>query len=629
MMIRGLANFNSAMRRRNRLSGNPLPIRTMFIAVAISFAASSPTVFGQSIEVTFPQDDQRVAEGRDYAAWQLGNRWDMDCPDWNGISGFPGDPVWDGRFTCDLIVSRNRCVTDEAFSEGSYFAMSTSTCNNAANADPNLILVSPGPVAGVGLSNGRKFPIETEVYRYLTVKIRTLNTASNQGGMVFFQTSGDANDPFGRTGFKTIRPDGWQIVSFDLLNDVPPASQLTWSGQEEVIGLRFDPVPNDGIDFEIDWVRLSADPAVAETPETGVTVEWEATGLPGGTLVTISAVDDDDVELVLAAGIPAEGGTASVDLARLIPGAYAIRVAADEVLGLSDGRFLVNSAPEFHLTEPDLKGDESRDYALDVLGNAWGLMDSGDILIGNTAQTNLENIAFPGGELVADAPDGGVSPGDPRMTFATPNAIDTSIFRMLTYEYQLEILPDQIGSVARIHWGTSTGVDPTPDTVTDDIRVRQGFNTYVLGDMKQVPDRDAQTGVWNGDVTVLRFDPHEVDGTREIVFRSLRLRPLDTADPAFTVKWDAADQNATDPMVVSLYRDTDNNPNNGNEILLVDGIDANTASEFVWDATGVPAGEYRILAEVSDGFNTVSRYATGPVEVVAANAELIFADGFE
>lgn len=602
--------------------------RLMLISTAISFAALSAEVFGQTIEVTSPQNDQRVAEGRDYATWDLGNRWNMDCPDWNGISGFPGDPIWDGRFTCDLIVSRNRCVTDEAFSEGSYVATSTSTCNNAGNADPNLILVSPGPVAGVGLSNGRKFPIETGLYRYFTVKIRTLNTSRNQGGMVFFQTSGDANDPFGRTGFKTIRPDGWQIVSFDLLEDVPPDSQLTWRGQEEVIGLRFDPVPNDGIDFEIDWARLSADPAVADTPETEVRVEWEAPGLPIDSLVSISAVGDD-AELVLVEGIPAGDGTASVNLARLPPGAYAIRVAGDGASGISNGRYLINAAPEFHLTEPDLKGDESRDYALDVLGNPWGPMDSSDIITGNTAQTNLENTTFSDGELVAEAPDGGVSPGDPRMTFDTSAVIDTDIWRMLTYEYQLEILPDQIGSVVRIHWGTSTGVDPTPDTVTDDIRVRQGFNTYVLGDMKAVPDKNGQAGVWNGDLTVLRFDPHEVDATRGIVFRSLRLRPLDTADPAFTVKWDAADQNATDPMVVSLYRDTDNNPNNGNEILLVAGIDANSASEFVWDATGVPAGQYRILAEVSDGFNTVSRYSTGPVQVVAVESNLIFADGFE
>jgi hypothetical protein len=627
MMTGSLTNFKVTMKHRNRLFGKALPIRSVFIAATISFAASSPAVFGQSIEVTVPQDDQRVAEGRDYATWQLGNRWDMDCPDWNGVSGFPGDPVWDGRFTCDLIVSRNRCVTDESFSGGSYFATSTSTCNNAGNADPNLILVSPGPVAGVGLSNGRNFPIDTSVYRYVTVKVRTLNTSSNQGSMVFFQTSGDANDPFGRTDFKTIRPDGWQFVSFDLLEDVPPASQLTWNGQDEVIGLRFDPVPNNGIDFEIDWMRLSADPAVFGTPETSMTVEWEATGLPNDSVVSISAVDDD-AELILVEGIPADNGTASVDLARLGPGAYTIRVAADGASGLSDGRFLVNSAPEFHLTEPDLEGDESRDYALDVFGNAWGPMDSGDILIGNTAQTNLENIDFTGGELVADATDGGVSPGDPRMTFATPNVIDTSIYRMLTYEYQLEILPDQIGSVARIHWGTSAGVDPTPDTVTDDIRVRQGFNTYVLGDMREVPDKDGIIGVWNGDLTVLRFDPHEVDDTREIVFRSLRLRPLDTADPAFTIQWEAADQDASDPMVLSLYRDSDNNPFNGNEVLLVEGIDANTASEFVWNATGVPDGEYRILADVSDGFNTLSRYATGPVNVVA-DAELVFADGFE
>lgn len=623
-----MSRFLVALAHQCRNVGSLVLIPTLMIAFTTLLAAFPAGVSGQSIEITEPAVDQRVAEGRDYATWQLGNRWDMDCPNWNGIPGFPGDPVWDGRFTCDLVVSRSRCVINESFSDGSYFATSTSTCNNAANPDPNLILVSPGPVAGVGLSNGRRFPINTGIYRNFTVKIRTLNTSNNQGSMVFFQTSADANDPFGRTGFKPIFPNGWQILSFDLLEDVPGASQLNWDGQEEVIGLRFDPVPNDGIDFEVDWVRLSADPGLTDVPDSTATIEWTSDGLGAGDEVVVSAVDADGAELVLANGISGASNTTVVDLSRLAPGAYRIRVAASGASDLSTGRLLVNSAPEVHITEPDKMGDESRSYALDELSNAWGPMDADDILTGNPAQTNLENIVFVGGELIADAPDGGVSPGDPRMTFATPEPIDSSIYRMLTYEYQLEILPDQIGSVVRIHWGTSTGVAPTPDTVTDDIRVRRGFNTYVLGDMQKVPDKDGQTGVWNGDLTVLRFDPHEVDDTREIVFRSLHIRPLDIADPDFTIRWDITDQDESDPLTLALYRDTDTDPGNGNEILIGENIDASASAEFLWDSTGVPTGEYFILAEVSDGFNTVSRYATGPI-VVAGAQELIFTDRFE
>lgn len=595
----------------------------------VLFLGCSLHVLGQTIEVTAPSVDQRVAEGRDYATWQLGNRWDMRCPDWNGISGFPGDSVWDGRFTCDLVISRNRCVTNEIFSDGRYFGTSTSTCNSASLADPNLILVSPGPVAGVGLSNGRQFPIDTGVYRYFTVKIRTLNTSGNQGSMVFFQTSADANDPFGRTDFKTVRPDGWQIVSFDLLADVPAGSQLSWDGQEEVIGLRFDPVPNEGIDFEIDWIRLSADPALTDVPDATVAVEWASAGLDSADQLTISAVDSDGAELILAEGISGAENSTTVDLSRVAPGGYRIRVAADNVSALSAGRFLVNAAPEFHLTDPDKRGDENRSYALDQLGNAWGPMDAADILTGNSAQTNLENMVFSGGDLIADAPDAGVSPGDPRMTFATPELIDADIYRMLTVEYQLETLPQQIGSVARIHWGTMTGVNPTPDTVSDDIRVRRGFNTYVLGDMRTVPDKNGGTGVWNGDLTVIRFDPHEVDATREIVFRSLHLRPLDRADPTFSIQWEGADEDAGDPMVLSLYRDPDKDPENGNETLIGEQLDAGQASAFLWNATNTPAGEYWILAEASDGFNTIERYSTGPIQVAAQEIELVFGDGFE
>jgi hypothetical protein len=306
-----------------------------------------------------------------------------------------------------------------------------------------------------------------------------------------------------------------------------------------------------------------------------------------------------------------------------------IRVAGGRASGLSSGRYVVNAAPEFHLTEPDRRGDETRDYAADVLGNPWGPMDSADIVTGNAAQTNLQSIAHLGGELVADAPDGGESPGDPRMTFETPTPIDTATYRMLSFEHRLEIVPDQIGSVARIHWGTSTGVDPTPDTVTDDIRLRRGFNTYVLGDMNEVPDRDGVPGRWTGDATVLRFDPHEVDATREIVFRSMRLRPLDTADPTFDIRWDGSDADVSDPVTVSLYRDDDADPDSGNEVLISGDIDGEAASAYTWDATGVPPGEYRLFAVVSDGRNMLTRGAPGKIIVVGPVPDLIFANGFE
>lgn len=597
-------------------------------------AALTALLFGagllnaQSIEITVPDTGQHVREGRDYATWELGNRWEMSCPDWSGLSGDPGDPIWDGRFTCDLVVSRNRCVTNELFDAGSYFATSTSTCNSSASPDPNLILVSPGPVAGVGLSNGRLYPIDTTVYRHFTVKIRTLNTTQNQGSMVFFQTSGDANDPFGRTNFGRIEPGGWRIISFDLVEDVAAGSQLTWTGQNQVIGLRYDPVPNDGIDFEIDWARLSADPNLGESPDTTVPVEWTSSGLPAGTQVTISAVDEDGAQLELANGIDVAAGEATVNLSRLAPGLYSIRLEAGGVSDLSHGQYRINAAPEFHFTQPDRRGDETRDYATDVLGNAWGPMDAADLILDNNAQTNLENIAFLGGDLVADAPDGGQSPGDPRITFATPVPIDTGLYRMFSYEYQLEILPDQIGSVTRIHWGTDLGVDPTPDTVSDDIRVRRGFNTYVLGDMTEVPDRDGLSGQWNGDLTVLRFDPHEVDATREISFRNLRLRPLDTANPDFEIQWIVTDEDVQDDLRVSLYLDPDVIPWNDNESLIGEDLPAEVGS-FVWDSSGTPPGEYRVLALVFDGLNLPNRYSSASLQVNFNLPQVLFKDGFE
>ena len=602
------------------------------VLLMVSMIAGAQCANAQSIEVTAPAGDERIPEGRAYGTWELGNRWDMRCPDWSGQPGFSGDPIWDERFTCDLIMSQNRCVTAEQFSNGLYQATSTSDCNTKGNADPNLIFVSPAPPSGVGLSNGRLFPIPTALYRHFTAKVRLPGASSSQGSMVFFSTSGDSNDPFGRTGFKQIAPGEWQIVTFDMIDDgaVGGNATLRWDDQDEVIGLRYDPVPNNDVNFEIDWARLSADPDVPGTPDTSVLVEWTASGFGGSDTFTISAVDTaDGAALALAAGLESSARSATVDLSRLAPGDYVLEVRAGDTFDLSPGTVSINSAPEAHVIEPDKRGDESRDYALDELGDAWGPMNAEDIIIGNDAQTNLNNIQFIAGELHAEAPDGGLIPGDPRMTFDTPVTIDTSLYRMLSYEFRLEIPAGQLGTVARVFWGTDMGPGPTPDTASDDIRNERGFNTFVLGDMRKVPDKDGIAGGWNGDLTVLRFDPHEVNGSRDIVFRNMRVRPLDTASPIFTISWDVADPNTGDPLTIGLYYDEDQTLDNGNATLIASGIDGKAKSNFVWDAGSIVPAEYFIQLTAHDGLNTVRRYASGPIKVTDGSDEIIFTNSFE
>lgn len=596
----------------------------------VSLLLFNPTTRAQSITVTAPSAETRIAEGRDYATYELANRWDMTCPDWIGAPNFPGDPIWDAFFTCDLVVSKSRCVTNEIFTSGIYAARSTNTCNNANVPDANLIFVSPGPVAGVELSNGRIYPIDTSTYRHFTVKVRTTNTGSNQPGMVFFQTSADASDPIGRAGFKTIAPGDWQIITFDMINDINIGGNatLTWDGQDTVIGFRLDPTPNNNINFEIDWARLTTDADSPMAPDSSLLVEWTASGIGGGSTFTITAIDDDGAEFVLAESLGSAVRSAIVDLSKLAPGAYAIEVSSGGTSDQSGFHALVNHAPELHITQPDKLGDESRDFASDVLGNPWGPMDTADIITDNDGQTNLQNILFDNGELLADAPDAGLNPGDPRMTFEMSETLDSDFYRMLSYEFELEGEPGQTGSVARIHWGTDPKPIPIPDTVSDDIRVRAGMNTYVVGDMHEVPDKDGFINQWQGQITNLRFDPHEVNDTRFIVFRSMRIRPFDTSTGNYLIEWDLIDENSpNDTLLLNLYFDEDRNPDNANDTLIIGNLDvSNGLSNYLWNTDGLPEDVVEIRAEVSDGFNTVSRYASGPLSIIDS---LIFTDGFE
>ncbi len=75
-------------------------------------------------------------------------------------------------------------------------------------------------------------------------------------------------------------------------------------------------------------------------------------------------------------------------------------------------------------------------------------------------------------------------------------------------------------------------------------------------------------------------------------------------------------------------------PGNGNEVLITSGIaEDGSINSFSWIATyQVAEGEYHIYSIIDDGFNQTTRYATGPIKVIAGDIpdpDITFMDGFE
>jgi len=549
----------------------------------------------------------RITQGQDFATWGIGNAWDMNEP-------------------ADIVLTESKDLAEETFSEGVY---SFRTLSN----DNRFWLVYFGlPNAFRGLEIGERHPISTSTYRYLSVKVRMRDAqgqplTSDQPFVArFFRDSNwQSTNEFGITRGRRETFEDWTVIEWDLADpgQLRPASNIQWTDFSEVRGLRINPTNNPDVRVEIDWVRLSAGPSAS----TSGTVAWEDDAGSGPYDVFVT---DGDFVLTLASNLP--GDSAEVDLTALPPGDYMAGVTDGSEIALSPGSFTVNDAPVLHLTTPDRKGDQARGYGIEQAGNGWNSIDAGDI----STTPDLTDVRF-------DDPPGSLSArptsSDPRILFDTPLAIDTSVYRMLCYVFEVRGQRDiGLGSVARILWGNNL---PTLAT-SDDIVVNDGLNEYCVGDLADMPTEDPADD-WSGMVNFIRFDPHEFpvssecsatptpENCRDIRLDSFILAPFHRAEGGITLEWDSTD--ADDDALISLYYDDDLTPFNGNENIIVENLAQSDASggSFFWNTTTVPEGVYNILSVITDGRNTTERYGSGPVEVVPGDVvvEFIFSDGFE
>ena len=541
------------------------------------FTALAAGAGGGSITVTEPDGvADRVAEGKDYATYEQGDPWDMN-------EGSDVATEWTGN------------ITGESFGAGIY--------SGTTGSDPGFYLKYPGIPSSVNLEKGAEHPIDSSVYRYLSARIRFTAATSQPFQVFFFEDGSFASGSFGFSTFTYVPPNEWQIIESDLASSAHPSSPRTWTSISLVQGLRIDPGATAGVPFEIDWIRLTAEPTTTPTQKS---IEWTSSGL-GGATFSIDAIDGGGTVHRLATALPAGTTFYDADFSKLAPGDYTVRVQASS--GESDtgsGPVSVNQAPLLNFTEPDRAGDIDNDLATVELGNPWGPLDPADIAL----TANITNLSYsnPPGTLSGDNTN-----GDSAIIFNTPVLIDSTKYRMLSYEYELDGVRDiGAGSVSRIFWGNEPPPNPTPSFTSDDILVQEGVNTYVPGDMTKLPLEGGATNQWNGDVTVFRFDPHEFATTRHFTLHWLRLSPYDTAAPSFTFEW--ADVDPDDDASIELWLDADRDPSNGNEDRVTSGLSEDSSIDsHTWNATGFASGLYQVFARVTDGLNTIDRYATGPL----------------
>jgi hypothetical protein len=222
------------------------------------------------------------------------------------------------------------------------------------------------------------------------------------------------------------------------------------------------------------------------------------------------------------------------------------------------------------------------------------------------------------GELVATA----ASAGDPQVTLLNGGSglISTRKYRKLTFSLTLETpfgLDGNVGdgSVARIFWGSSTGMGANQITTTNDMLVWPGSNTYsvdlstlTLANLGLEPDCISTVGCpqipWgHRSARFFRIDPHE--STKLVRFRLGRVTLAATDEVAFghtfniTYRFDDGASGST--YRANIYLDGDRNPGGRVQIGTQPGVTPNTTLSFAFDPSnvvGLNPNEYYVYVEI-------------------------------
>ena len=589
-------------------------ISTFTLLIIGMAALAMPSTDGVALTVTQPTATTVVAAGDEYASEQLSNPWDMND-------------------TADIDTDDSVNVTSQTFFDGIFSAATT------AGSDNQIFPLFGGFVDSINSSRGYLHPVDTARYRYFTIKMRaTRPTANTEVAYLGYFAANYTTGACGQTGFAALPSSTWTIITFDLVANNAPNSNCGHQWQDFPVGtLRFNPAldnnsPFKSVSFDIDWIRLTAPAANGDK----TSVQWTDSGFGGTYTVTLNETGNNAVSVLLKSGI--SGTSYQADLTPFPAGQYTLTVSRDGDPATSDvsGAFRINATPMIAVNAPDFHGDQTKNFATTVVGNAWGPINATDFAVNPTA-TNWKNVSYttPTGSFY-----GRPTNGDPQWYMNLGNhAIDTSLYRSLCFTLKdFGQRSVGLGSVARFFWGQKTDGKLT---ISQDIPLSSGGpNEYCVPDIAAAPiEPTSLAGPWTGTQTLFRLDPHEFPvssactntptaaNCHDVELDSVVLSPFAQADPGFAFKWNLSDSDDAN-VNLNLYLDPDTTFGNGNEVLIYSAIVPTSVHEYDWPGSGsVNYGTYHAYLVADDGKNSVGQYSTGPI--IIGKQDGIFRDGFE
>lgn len=591
-------------------------VSTVFATALTILVTSAAIAHAQGPSVTVPAPGQIFPAGPDYATDVLQDPWDFANED--DISQNP-----DEYLSWMQSAQAHNLGRSTFLQSGRFVAQSNSI-------DPMLGLLYPGQELVVPTGrDGARFPIDTQRYRKLAVKLSVANGGSALAAYWFFEPRGAqwAANLGVALGDAPTSTD--EVITVDLGSQTDGG--VPYLSRPLARGLRLDPTATSGASVSVDWVRLT----VADGGPGAAMMPVQSPNCSGGH--TVSVIDAAGTSSVVKSG---SGAIAtSFNYGIFPPGAYTLRVACGN--GTTDRAFAINDPARVTITAPSVTS--GADYATTVIGNPWDMDDLADV----AGSANVVPYGSPTG--IVPSPAGGSmlravnvsAPGNPGVqgdpsifllnipNNATP--IATTKYRYLTFTMQIEY-PHELGnnSVMRLFYGSRPNFDGNSVTTTKDILTLPGRATYTIDMASLATGPTLEPGPLSESwalrsVRYLRFDPHEIAEVQApFSLDNVKLTAPDevTLGGPYTVRWTLADADAGGTRTVRILLDTDTNVANGTT-LIAQGIPAGSGA-YTWQAQGVAPGLYRVYVEVTDvnggASNTGGAYSTGLLRVLAPGA---------
>jgi hypothetical protein len=284
--------------------------RKCLFAMLLFSAFTGFAPIANALNVTAPPaGSTAVQAGNDFATQVIGDAWDMNNPQ-------------------DVDTDESTNLTSQVFSGGIFSAVA-SAC--PASFWPQFTGYGSDIVA---IKRGPRFPIDTSVYRYFTIKFKT---STAQPDRVLFFKNGDTSvtGSYGSGVFQSSPASQWTVQTWDLYTDVYTTNPyFPWTSFAQVQGIRFDPCNSGTPTIQVDWIRLTAPPTVGQM----YAVTWSDTGSGP---YTVAAIDADNATYTFTNS--ALGTSYTADLSRLAPGDYHIQVSRSGASATSAGVLHINT----------------------------------------------------------------------------------------------------------------------------------------------------------------------------------------------------------------------------------------------------------------------------------------------